>query len=178
MNEAVRRFAAAGTTVTALGFGAAAWAASSASAASLAVIPRCSSGQLGVWVNVDSGSGAAGSIYYNLDFTNTSGTTCHLYGYPGVAAFNSNGGQMGDGAAQNSAAPASYVNIPAGGSAHAVLRYVDVVATSPDCKPSSAAFLQVIPPGSTGVRHAFFGLPACTVKGYTYLQIQRVQPGA
>jgi hypothetical protein len=178
MNSTVRRFAAVGTAVTAFGLGAAAWAASPVSAASSAVIPRCSSGQLGVWVNVDSGSGAAGSIYYNLDFTNTSGTTCHLYGYPGVAAFSSNGGQMGDAAAQNSAAPASQVNIPAGGSAHAVLRYVDVVATSPSCKPASAAFLQVIPPGDTGVRHAFFDLPSCAVKGYPYLQIQRVQSGA
>ena len=181
MNRAVRRFAAAGaavTAVTALGLGAAAWAAPPASAAPSAVIPRCSSGQLAVWVNIDSANGAAGSIYYNLDFTNTSGTTCHLYGYPGVTAVGSNGGQLGDAAARNSAAPASYVSIPADGSAHAILRYVDVVATSSDCKPVSAAFLKVLPPGDTGARHAFFDLPSCTAKGYTYLQIERVQPGA
>jgi hypothetical protein len=177
MNSTVRRLTAAGTAVAALGLGAVAWASSPASAAS-AVIPRCVPGQLAVWVNVGSASGAAGSVYYNLDFTNTSGTTCHLYGYPGVTAVNGNGAQLGDAAARNSTVPASYVNIALGASAHAILRYVDVVATSPECKATPAALLRVFPPGDTGARYAFFDLPSCTATGQGYLQIERVQQGA
>ena len=177
MNPTVRRLTAAGTAVAALGLEAAVWASSPASAAS-AAIPRCAPGQLAVWVNVDSASGAAGSVYYNLDFTNTSGTTCYLYGYPGVNAVNANGAQLGDAAARNSAAPASYVNIAPGASAHAVLRYVDVVATSPACKATPAALLRVFPPDVAGARYAFFDLPSCTTTGQVYLQIERVQPGA
>jgi hypothetical protein len=177
MNKTVRRLAAAGTAVAALSLGAVAWASSSASAAS-AVIPRCAPSQLSVWVNVQSANGAAGSVYYNLDFTNTSGTTCHLYGYPGVAAINANGAQLGDAAAENSAVPASYVNIAPGGTAHAVLRYVDVVANSPECKATPATYLRVFPPDDTSALLAFFDLPSCTATGQGYRQIERVQPGA
>jgi len=177
MNPTVRQLTAAGTAVAAHGMEAAVWASSPASAAS-AVIPRCAPGQLAVRVNVDSASGAAGSVYYNLDFTNTSGTTCYLYGYPGVSAVNANGAQPGDAAARNSAVPASYVNIAPGASAHALLRYVDVVATSPACKATPVTLLRVFPPDAAGARYAFFDLPSCTATGQVYLQIERVQPGA
>ena len=48
--------------------------------------PRCSLSQLTVWIGLP-GSGAAGSTAYPLEFSNTSGRTCHLLGYPGVSAF-------------------------------------------------------------------------------------------
>jgi hypothetical protein len=178
MNFRLRRMAVAGTAALALGAGSGVWASTSASAASEAAIPKCAPGQLGAWVNVDSGNGAAGSIYYHLDFTNTSGGTCHLYGYPGVSATTSNGTQLGDAAARDSAVPASYVNIPPGGTAHAVLRYSDVEVSTSGCKPADAALLKVYPPNDSGARFAFFSLPVCTVKGHDYLSIRRVQPGA
>jgi hypothetical protein len=74
--------------------------------------------------------------------------------------------------------PASYVNIAPGASAHAVLPYVDVVATSPASKATPASLLRVFPPDDTGARYAFFSLPSCTATGQGYLQIERVQPGA
>jgi hypothetical protein len=178
MNKGIRRMAVAGGAALALGLGSAAWAATSASAASEAVIPRCAPGQLGVWVNVASGSGAAGSVYYHLDFTNTSGETCHLYGYPGVSATNAAGRQLGNAAARDSAVPASYVNIPPGGTAHAILRYSDVEVSTSGCEPANASLLKVYPPDDFGAQYAFFSLPACTVTGHNYLTIRRVQPGA
>src|SRR5215510_8381854 len=36
-------------------------------------------------VTVGTAQGAAGSIYQVIDFTNTSGAACTLFGYPGVA---------------------------------------------------------------------------------------------
>lgn len=41
------------------------------------------------------GSGAAGTFYYPITFTNTSDRTCTLFGYPGVSLVNDNGNQIG-----------------------------------------------------------------------------------
>jgi hypothetical protein len=61
----------------ALGIGSAAVATSSASAAPAAV-PECTSANLAVWVSPELANGAAGTIYYPLDFTNISNHTCYL----------------------------------------------------------------------------------------------------
>jgi hypothetical protein len=177
MNKTVRRLAAAGAAVAALGAGSAVWATSSVAAATPSVIGPCGAGQLSVWVNASSENGAAGSTYYNLDFTNTSGTECNLYGYPGVSAIGANGKQLGDSAARDTVIPARYINIAPGTTAHAVLRYVDVQVAS-SCTPVNASFLKVYPPDDTGSRLAFFSLPSCGKTGTGYLQIERVQPGA
>src|ERR1700761_8871336 len=45
-----------------------------------------------------SSNGAAGTIYYSLDFTNVSGSSCFVEGYPGVSlvsAGNASGSQIG-----------------------------------------------------------------------------------
>jgi hypothetical protein len=177
MNVKARRLATAGTAAAVLATGGAAWVSSPASAVS-AVIPRCSASQVAVWVNADSANGAAGSVYYHLDFTNTSGATCHLYGYPGVSALSGSGAQLGSAAGRDSAAPAGYVNIVPGGTAHSVLRVVqtgDYPAAT--CQPTAASRLRVYPPGDTGARHALFDLSSCAKAGPVYLSVEVVQPG-
>jgi hypothetical protein len=171
----VRRTAAVVTATAALGIGAAAWATSSASAAS-AVTPRCTAGNLAVWVNADSEDGTAGTTFYHLDFTNISGRTCHLIGYPGVSATNFNGKRLGPAARRDSGVPGAFVNIPPGGTAHATLGYVDV-QVDPTCHPARADVLKVFAPNTVVARHAFFGLPVCTTNRID-LTIRRVQPGA
>jgi hypothetical protein len=192
VNRAVRKITAVGVTVAALGAGAA--VATSPAFASIrpvsakpatpavtgarpAVIPRCTPDQVSTWVDADSANGTAGSTYYNLNFTNISGTECHLYGYPGVVAIGSGGEKFGDAAARDSAVAAQYVNLVPGATGHAVLRYVDSVVPAAACKSKYAAFLDVIPPGDTTGRYAFFSLPTCSAKGQDSLQIERVQPG-
>jgi hypothetical protein len=183
MTKFSRRAVATAATVLAVGTGTVTWAATSASAAPAGqaapsgVIPRCAPDQLYVWVSPDSGSGAAGTIHYNLDFTNRSHSWCHLYAWPGVSATNADGHQLGAGAVRNPDVPARYINIaPNGGTAHSDLGYVDV-QVSPQCHPVTATFLKVYPPDDRGSRNAFFPLPACT-DGTKYLTIGRVQPGA
>src|SRR5215469_16323289 len=171
-----RRMAAIGTTL-ALGIGSAVWAATSASAASTA-IPECTTGNLAVWVSPDRGNGAAGSIYYPLDFTHKHNHTCYLVGWPGVSATNASGKQLGRAAARDTSAPSQIVNVPSGGTAHAVLRYEDVqVDTSAGCKETASAFLKVYPPDQTSARRAFFNVPVCSMTGRIYLRIWRIQPG-
>ena len=45
-------------------------------------------------LTVGAANGAAGTIYYPLDFTNASSSACTMYGYPGVAFVSSPGGSQ------------------------------------------------------------------------------------
>src|SRR5512135_2748569 len=45
-----------------------------------AVAPRCAASALTVWLGVP-GDGAAGSSYFQLELSNTSGRACTLYGF-------------------------------------------------------------------------------------------------
>ena len=96
-----RVVAIAATVVAGLAISTAAYAATSSGTASTgaASIPRCTASDLGVWLAVGQGNGAAGTIYYPLEFTNLSHHTCYLYGYPGVSALGRNGNQLGSPAA-------------------------------------------------------------------------------
>ena len=178
-----RRTAAAAATAAALAAGGVSWAATSADAATShpaaasasAMIPRCTPGDLAVWVNANSANGAAGTIWYHLEFTNTSRTECHLYSWPGVSARNSVGQQLGPPAVHAGNVPATYVNIPAGTTAHSVFGYVDA-QISRSCRPGMATHLQVFAPGDTAAKDAFFAASVCT-KNVQDLVVGRVQPG-
>ena len=78
----------------ALALGAAALALGGAAAPADAAVPACKTAQLVTWLNTQS-NGAAGTIYYTLNFTNV-GATCTVRGYPGVSAV----GRAGKGAGQ------------------------------------------------------------------------------
>ena len=57
-----------------------------------------------VTVNASQAGGAAGSTYVPVDFSNTSGSPCGLYGYPGmsfVTAGDGSGSQIGAAAQEN-----------------------------------------------------------------------------
>ncbi len=164
-----------------LGIGSAAWATTSASAAPAApaaAVPRCTAADLAVWVNEEAVNGAAGTAYYPLEFTNTSGHACATGGYPGVSATDASGRQLGDAAARDPVFPSHMVVIPAGGTAHALLGYGAVEVSTSGCKPRAAAQLKVYPPNSFTAIDTFFDLPACTIgAGHVYLRIAVIQPG-
>lgn len=164
-----------------LGIGSAALATTSASAAPSApsaAVPRCTTADLAVWVNEEAAQGAAGTGYYPLEFTNTSGHACATGGYPGVSATDASGRQLGDAAARDPVYPSHLVVIPAGGTAHALLGYGAVEVSTSGCKPRAAAQLKVYPPNSFTAIDTFFDLPACTVGGsHVYLRVAVIQPG-
>jgi hypothetical protein len=56
--------------------------------------PSCKTSGLVVWLDTQ-GDAAAGSVFYKLKFTNQSGSTCVLRGYPGVSAVNLKSHQLG-----------------------------------------------------------------------------------
>jgi hypothetical protein len=178
MSKPIRRTAAAIAAALALGIGSAVWATSSASAAPDALPPVCTAGDLAVWVSYDAMNGAAGTWYYPLEFTNVSDRTCRTWGWPGVSAANASGKQLGDAASRNGLYGASWVNIPSGGTAHALLGYGAAEVGTSGCGPRDAAVLKVYAPNTKNADHAFFDLPVCTVGGkHSYLTVSVIRPG-
>jgi hypothetical protein len=178
---AARRIAAvAAAAVAGLAISTAAYAATTSSSAPAHLIPRCTANDLGVWVALDQGNGAAGTIYYPLEFTNLSDHTCYLYGYPGVSALNADGNQLGSSAGWGSLAGARIVNVAPGATAHTILAYHDVaVAPGPGCgQVKSATVLRVYAPGQRSSNQAGFPAPACSARGVIYLGVtEPIIPG-
>jgi hypothetical protein len=108
---------------------------------------------------------AAGSTYIQIEFTNTSGVTCTLAGYPGVALTKSQapGSQVGASASKAATRPATLVTLAPGATAGAQVQLVDVLNyPTAKCVPASASYLQVYPPGQTMPLYLPFTAQACT----------------
>ena len=147
--------------------------------ATATAVPACTAGDFGAWVAVTQGNGAAGSIFYPLQFTNLSRHACAMRGFPGVSAIDRNGHQLGSPASWDHVIPVRTVVLAPGATAHTILRWGDVtVATSPGCHPTFSTFeLRIYPPGQYRATYAAFGLEACSHAGPVYLGVQPVRPG-
>ena len=91
-----------------------------------AAVPACTAADLGAWVAISQGNGAAGSIYYPLQFTNLSRHACAMRGFPGVSALDRYGHQLGSPAGWATGVVAHTVVLAPGATAHTILRYSDV----------------------------------------------------
>lgn len=153
--------------------------ASDTARATAAAVPACTAADLGAWVAVTQGNGAAGSIFYPLQFTNLSRHACAMRGFPGVSAIDRHGHQLGSPAGRDHTRPVRTVVLAPGATAHAILRYGDVtVATAPGCHPVSSMFeLRVYPPGQRQATYAAFGVEACSHTGPVYLHVTPLQAG-
>jgi Protein of unknown function (DUF4232) len=144
-----------------------------------ATVTACATPALRVTLDSSAAGAAAGSSFVPLEFTNASGASCTLAGYPAVAFASGTGGpQIGAAAAaEASTHPATLVLAP-GGVAHAWLQIVDVGNyPASQCQPVTAGGLRV---GFTGAA-AFLAHPfqACakTVHGSDVLAVFPVQAG-
>ena len=154
---------------------------------SAASVRACTTANLDVWLDTQ-GNGAAGSSYYNLNFTNLSAHACTLRGYPGVSGITQAGIQLGSAAGRNpqhapalitlaSAKTANGFNDNTSRSTATVILQITVAENFPtsSCRPVTAAGLRVYPPGqkeSTVVPYPFV---ACAKSGSVYLHIEAVQ---
>jgi len=177
-----RVIAVAAAAAAGLAISTAAYAATSSGTASTSAagIPKCAASDLGVWIAVSQGNGAAGTIYYPLEFTNLGRHTCSLFGYPGVSALDGHGRQLGSPAGWASLAGAHTVNLAPGATAHTMLAYHDAaVTTEPGCYPVyTAELLRVYPPDQYNATYAAFSFEACSHAGPVYLSIaQPIVPG-
>ena len=89
-------------------------------------VPACSTADLSGTVNTSQGGAAAGSTYYPLNLTNTSKTSCYLFGYPGVSFVTGpSGSQIGEPASRNPAVAPRTVVLNPGGTAHVTVQVVE-----------------------------------------------------
>jgi hypothetical protein len=172
-----RRMAAIAVAVAAAGLiaatAASATTSSVAARASAASIPGCTAFELGVWLAADQGNGAAGTIYYPLEFTNLSGHACSLFGFPGVSALDAHGTQLGSPAGWDRTTAPHTVILAPGATAHTLLAYHDAaVSTEPGCDPvNTAVLLRVYPPGQHSATVALYDFQSCSHAGPVYLSI-------
>jgi hypothetical protein len=100
-------------------------------------------------VSLGAPNGAAGTVFYPLNFVNTGKLGCTLRGYPGVSAVTSSGKQIGSPASQISSSYKTVTLLP-GKSASAPVGIVETGNFSPSqCAPVTAAGLKVFPPGQS-----------------------------
>jgi hypothetical protein len=128
--------------------------------------PACSTADLSGTVNTSQGGAAAGSTYYPLNLTNTSKTSCYLFGYPGVSFVTGpSGSQIGEPASRNPAITPRTVILTPGGTAHVTVQVVDALNYSKsDCKPVTAHWLKVFPPGQFTALYIKFTATTCSAK--------------
>lgn len=135
--------------------------------------PSCNTGGLVIWVT--NGNGAAGSIYYQLELTNQSGHTCTLRGFPGVAAVNLDGHQLGR-AASHTPGKVKTVALKNNDSATATLRIVQAGNfPAAKCGVTDAAGLRIHPPGQRAAKTVPLPFLACSRTAETFLSVQPVR---
>ena len=148
------------------------------SAATARRYPACGTSQLLLWWGMP-GSGVAGGVYYELELSNVSATTCTLFGFPGVSAVNGRGRQVGAAAARDRTFAPTDVVLPPGATGHAVLRVSDVDVFPPSvCRPVTATGLRIYPPNQSSAAFLPLRLRACTTSGPVFLSVRVVRPHA
>lgn len=145
--------------------------------ASGAAAGACPTSALDVWLDTN-GNGAAGSIFYHLQFTNLSRRSCTLRGYPGVAAVDLSGRQVGSRGIREVSGRSRTVTLRPGATVSAVLRIVEAGAIpSSSCREVTAAGVRVAPPGQRGTRMVPFPFQACSRTGAPVLSVRAVGAG-
>jgi Protein of unknown function (DUF4232) len=139
--------------------------------------PGCAAGALTVWLGIP-GDGAAGSTYYQLELSNTSGQACTLYGFPGVSAVGTGGRQLGSAASRDYADPVRLVTLRRGATAHVLLKIVDVGNFPPaSCHPATAVALRVYPPNDRRSVEVPFPFQGCRKSGPVFLYVRTTVGG-
>ncbi|HUL28539.1 MAG TPA: DUF4232 domain-containing protein [Streptosporangiaceae bacterium] len=164
-------------TVTAPGPGASSAGASGPAAPSGGSGP-CSTSALRVSLGSQEGA-AAGHLYRTLDFTNISGASCTLYGYPGISFVASAGGKQIGAAANRSPASKRLVVLAPGKTAHALLDLLDVLNFPPSvCAVSNAHWIKVYPPNQFSASYVRLTAKVCSKPTPVYMSVAPVSLGA
>ena len=117
-------------------------------------------------------------MYQTIVFTNTSGATCTLYGYPGVSLVSAPPyTQIGLAAKRGGTTPVKLITLAPGAAANALLQIVDALNfPTATCGPAKAAYLRVYPPNQAAPVFLADASEACAEPVQT-LFISAVQAG-
>ena len=139
--------------------------------------PACPTSSLQVKQGVS--QGYAGGVYEVIDFTNTSGSTCTLFGYPGVSLVKGPPyTQIGLAAKRSTTTPKKLVTLAPGATANALLQIVDALNyPSASCGPTKATALKIYPPNQTEPVYLPNTSSGCA-KPVQIMYIAAVRPGS
>jgi len=141
---------------------------------------ECTSADLKVAVG--SSNGAAGTIYYNIDFTNTSSGSCFLQGYPGaslVSAGDGSGTQIGADAKRVPVTPSHQIVLAPGQTAKAALGVAEAGNfPASKCNEATAHWLKVFPPDQTVAAYVPFTTQTCSSASVATMHISAISSGA
>ena len=143
-------------------------------------LAACATANLSVGLQTNVGGGAAGSQYVPISFTNTSGTACAIYGFPGVSFVTGpNGSQIGAPASRQTSFPLVAVTVAAHATAHAWLQVAEAGNYPPStCHPVTAHWLKVYPPGNTAASYIGHTFTACSSAKVTVMMVNPVRAGS
>jgi hypothetical protein len=140
--------------------------------AGAAASKACSPSGLVIWAGEEPGGGAAGSVYYRIEFTNLSGSSCTVAGYPKVSAVDLHGKRIGAAATIEPAKEAPTVKLGPGDTATATLRIVEALNfPTGRCDPTTAAGLHITVPGGSGAKVAPLAFETCAKSGSKTLSV-------
>jgi Protein of unknown function (DUF4232) len=151
---------------------------SKAAASPSGTAAMCLASALTLTLNDSQGGGAAGSTYLPLDFTNSSRSSCELYGFPGVSFVTSAGAQIGAPASRATEYGKVRITLAPGKSAHVWLQVADA-QNYPDstCQPATASALRVYPPENTAARYVQHSFAACRSMSAPILTVTPLRAG-
>ncbi len=155
-------------------------AAPSSKSSAATGLAACNTANLSVSLKSNSGGGAAGSQYVPIQFTNTSGAACALFGYPGVSfVTGQNGSQIGAPAKRSGSFGKVTVTVASHATAHAWLQVAEAGNyPASSCHPVPAHFLKVYPPGNTAPAYISASFQTCSSAKVATMTIDPVRTGA
>jgi hypothetical protein len=117
-------------------------------------------------VRASAGGGVAGSMVSLLVFTNVSGRTCTLYGYPGVSWVKGPAGpQVNDPFRRTPGGIVGRVVLAPDGAAHASIQLGHPEAFEPQCRAVDVYGVRVYPPDETDSVVVPWASTTCSVNG-------------
>jgi len=157
---------------------------SATSGATTAGVPQCQVANLVATVNVVAGSQAMGQESLNITLTNTSGRSCTVYGFPGLALEDKNQDIQATKLSWDPGVPKTLITLANGASASTTAQFdADVPASGePASGPCEAPsfYLEVTPPNNQNQLEAkITGAPSgITVCNHGAIQVLALVPGS
>ena len=140
--------------------------------ASHPAVARCTAANTRIWYGLP-GDGAAGHVFFQLQFSNIGHSTCSFFGYPGVSALDIHGNQVGLPATHSG--PKVMVTLAPGATGHVVLEVTDAGLVCVHSK--SAVTLRVFPPGQFHSQLVGFPSQGCPGKSVMHVDAMHAQAG-
>jgi Protein of unknown function (DUF4232) len=143
-------------------------------------LAACATANLSVSLVSNMGGGAAGSTYVPIQFTNTSGTACSMFGFPGVSfVTGQNGSQIGAPAQRSGNSAKVTVTLAAHATAHAWLQIAEAGNyPASSCHVTNANWLKIYPPGNTAAAYVSHSFQTCSSAKVVTMTIDPVRTGA